>query len=153
MSNNLGFYTFTSLPAGNYVLVYSKTGFKDLVHDNIVIESQHMVQINATMQVGSVAQSVTVTSTPTLEMQTQVGTNLNSQEMTDLPLSIAGTGRDITSFAFAITPNVSGNGWTTYIAGSQAFTTGMYIDGTSTDSGIIGDLGESEPPMDSIQEQ
>ena len=153
LTNHLGYYSLDTLPAGNYVLVFSKPGFKDLVHNQIVMEAQHTLQINATMQIGAVTQSIVVTTTPTLELQPQVGTNLNSQEMTDLPLSIAGTGRDITSFAFSITPNVSGGSFTTYIAGSQAFTTGMYLDGTSADAGIVGDLGEMEPSMDAIQEQ
>ncbi len=153
LTNHLGFYSLDTLPAGNYVLVFSKPGFKDLVHDGIVMEVQHTLEVNAAMQIGAVTQSIVVTTTPTLELQPQVGTNLNSQEMTDLPLAIAGTGRNITSFAFSITPNVSGGSFTTYIAGSQAFTTGMYIDGTSTDAGIVGDLGEIEPSMDAIQEQ
>ncbi len=153
LTNHLGFYSLDTLPAGNYVLVFSKPGFKDLVHDGIVMEVQHTLEVNAAMQIGAVTQSIVVTTTPTLELQPQVGTNLNSQEMTDLPLAIAGTGRNITSFAFSITPNVSGGSFTTYIAGSQAFTTGMYIDGTSTDAGIVGDLGEMEPSMDAIQEQ
>ncbi len=152
VSNNLGFYSLLDLPIGNYILTFHRDGFRDLQQVGVVMEAQQTLQVNAVLQVGSATQTVNVTATPVLQMQTQVGTNLNAQEMNDLPLSIAGTGRDITSFAFAITPNVSGNGWTTYIAGSQAFTTGMYIDGTSTDSGIVGDLGEEEPSMDAIQE-
>lgn len=153
VSNNLGFYSLVDLPIGNYKLAFRKSGFKDLVQSGIVLEAQHTLQINGRMEIGAATETVTVSSTPVLEMQSQVGTNLNAQEITDLPLSIAGTGRDFTAFAFAVTPNVSGNGWTTYISGSQAFTTAMYIDGTSTDSGIVGDIGETEPSMDAIQEE
>lgn len=151
VSNQLGFYSILELPIGSYNINFRKSGFKDLDRTGIVVETQHTVELNAALQVGSVSQTVSVTGTPVLELQTEVGTNMNSQEMTDLPLSING-GRDITSFAFAITPNVSGSEWSSSIAGSQAFTKSVMIDGTSTDSGIVGHIGESEPSMDAIQE-
>jgi hypothetical protein len=150
-SSNLGYYSIVELPIGGYQVSFRKEGFQDLDRTGIVVETQHVVELNAALKIGNVSTTVTVSGTPVLELQTEVGSNLNSQEMTDLPLSVSG-GRDITSFAFAITPNVSGNSWTTYIAGSQAFTTGTYIDGTSTDSGVVGDLGEQEPSMDAVQE-
>lgn len=152
VSNNLGFYSLLNLPIGNYVLTFRKSGFKDFNRNGIVLQTQHTLQVNATMQVGSVSETVTVTGTPVLEMQSEVGTNMNAQELTDLPISIAGSGRDLQTFAFDVTPNVSGNGWTSYIAGSQAFTKEVLIDGTSTDSGIVGEFGESEPSMDAVQE-
>lgn len=152
VANNLGFYSLLDLPIGNYNLSFRKIGFMDMDRTGIVLETQHTVDVDAVMRIGNVSQTVTVSGAPpVLELQTEVGANLNAEEMTDLPLSIVG-GRDITSFAYSVTPNVSGNNWTSYIAGSQAFTTGTYIDGTSTDSGIVGDLGEEEPSMDAIQE-
>lgn len=151
ISNNLGFYSLLNLPIGNYNLSFRKSGFKDLDQTGIILETQHTVQVNAKLQVGNVTETVMVTGTPVLELQTEVGTNMNAQEMTDLPISING-GRDITTFAFDVTPNVSGSEWSTSIAGSQGFTKSVMIDGTSTDSGIVGHIGESEPSMDAIQE-
>lgn len=153
VSNSLGFYSLLDLPIGTYNLTFQKVGFQDLVQTGIIMQAQHTLQVNAALRIGAATETVTVTETPVLGLQTEVGTNMNAQELTDLPLAIAGTGRDITAFAFSVTPNVTGNGWTTHIAGSQAFTTGMYLDGTSTDSGIVGDIGEEEPSMDAIQEE
>jgi hypothetical protein len=150
-SNGLGFFSLLNLPIGTYSVSFRKAGFKDLDQSGIIIEAQHTVQLNAVLHVGNVSETVTVTGTPVLELQTEVGTNMNAQEMTDLPLSVDG-GRDIMTFAFAVTPNVGGNSWTSYIAGSQAFTKNVMIDGTSTDSGIVGDEMEQEPSMDAIQE-
>jgi hypothetical protein len=150
-SNNLGFYSLRELPIGAYKVSFRKAGFKDLDRGGILIEAQHTVQINAVLQIGSATETVTVTGTPVLEIQTEVGTNMNAQEMTDLPLSVDG-GRDMMAFAFLITPNVGGNSWSSNIAGSQAFTKNVMIDGTSTDSGIVGDEMEQEPSMDAIQE-
>ena len=152
VSNNLGFYTLENLPIGNYTLAFRKSGFRDLDQNGVVVQTQHTIEINATMQVGSEMQTVTVTGTPVLDIQTEVGTNMNDQELTDLPTSIAGTGRDITSFAFAVTPNVTGGEWVGSVGGSQAFSKSVLIDGTSVDSGIVGHIQESEPSLDAIQE-
>jgi len=151
VSNHLGFYSLVQLPIGSYHLTFSKSGFKDFQRVGIQLATQHTVQIDAVLQIGAATETVTVTGSPVLEIQTEVGTNMDAQAMTDLPLSVNG-GRDITSFAFAVTPNVSGSQWSTSIAGSQAFTKSVMIDGTSTDSGIVGQIGESEPSMDAIQE-
>jgi hypothetical protein len=151
ITNNLGYYTIVELPIGYYKVQFSKAGFMDLVRPGIQVQTQHTVPLNAAMKVGTVTETVTVTGTPALEIQTEVGTNMNAQELTDLPLSANG-GRDITSFAFAVTPNVSGSSWATNVGGSQAFTKSVMIDGTSTDSGIVGQVAESEPSMDAIQE-
>jgi hypothetical protein len=151
ISNDHGAYSLVELPIGAYSVSFSHAGFKNVDQSGIVLETQHTVQVNAILPIGSVNESVQVTTTPVLELQEEVGTNMNAQEMTDLPLTANG-GRDITSFAFAVTPNVGGSGWQTTIAGSQGFTKSVLIDGTSTDSGIVGDVGESEPSMDAIQE-
>lgn len=150
-SNNDGRYSLLELPIGTYSVSFQKLGFKDLNRTGIVLETQHTVQVNVVLPVGSVTETVEVTGTPVLEIQTEVGTNLNAQEMTDMPLSVSG-GRDITAFAFAITPGVSGSEWSSSINGSQAFTKSVMLDGTSTDSGIVGHIAESEPSMDAIQE-
>jgi hypothetical protein len=151
VSDDHGFYSLVELPIGSYTVSFRKAGFKDLDRTGVVLETQHTVQVNGLLTVGNVTETVQVTGTPVLEIQTEVGTNMSAQEMTDLPLSVNG-GRDITNFAYAVTPNVSGSEWSSNIAGSQAFTKSVLIDGTSTDSGIVGHVGESEPSMDAIQE-
>jgi hypothetical protein len=147
-----GVYTLSQLPIGEYALQFDKSGFKKLNKLNIILETQHIIQIDALLEIGSISETVTVTtSAPVLEMQAEVGTNMNAQEMTDLPLSVSG-GRDITNFAFAVAPNVGGSSWETNVGNSQAFTKSVLIDGTSSDSGIVGQIQESEPSMDAIQE-
>lgn len=151
VSNDLGFYSLLNLPVGSYAVQFDKQGFKALRRTGLILLAGHTDKLDASLEVGSVSETVTVSGTPVLEMQTEVGTNINSQVMTDLPLTANG-GRDITTFAFAIAPNVSGSGWSSHIAGSQAFTKSVTIDGTSTDSGIVGQVGESQPSMEAIGE-
>jgi hypothetical protein len=152
VSNNLGAYSLLNLPVGRYDLSFRKDGFKDLVQPGIILEAQHTIRMDAKLEVGSVTETVTVTSaSPVLELQSEVGTNMTAQAMTDLPLTANG-GRDMTAFAFAVTPNVSGSEWASNIGNSQSFTKSVLIDGTSSDSGIVGHVQESEPSMDAIQE-
>lgn len=151
VSNNLGFYSLVQLPVGSYTVSFRKSGFKDLNRTGIIIEAQHTVLVDVALEVGSVSETVQVTGTPVLELQTEVGTNMTSQAMIDLPTSVNG-GRDITAFAFSITPNISGNNWQSSIGGSQNHTENVLIDGTSADSGVVGHIAEQEPSMDAIQE-
>lgn len=150
-SSKLGYYSIDQLPIGTYNLEFTKPGFKAFDRAGVILRTQQTLNVNAQMALGNVSETVQVTGSPVLQLQTEVGTNMDARELTDLPLTANG-GRDITSFAFAVTPNVSGNEWTSSIAGSQAFTKSVMIDGTSTDSGIVGHIGESEPSMDAIQE-
>ncbi len=151
VSNNLGYYSLVQLPVGAYSVSFRRAGFKDLNRTGIIIEAQHTVSVDAVLEVGNISETVQVNGTPVLELQTEVGTNMTSQSMIDLPTSVNG-GRDITAFAFSITPNIAGNNWQSSIGGSQNHTENVLIDGTSVDSGIVGHIAEQEPSMDAIQE-
>ena len=76
---------------------------------------------------------------------------MKSLIVTNLPLSISG-GRSLENFAYAVTPGVEGNNWTSYIAGSSAFTKEVLIDGTSAVVQIGGHIGETSPTMEAVQE-
>lgn len=148
-TNSAGLYTLLNLPIATYDITYSKSGFLTFVHKGVAIQVQQTAQINVDLQVGSESQTVTVTSAPLLKLNTELGTNMNSQEVSTLPLT-AYQGRDITAFAFAVTPTVSGTDYQGQIGGSQANTKEVLIDGTSADSSRVGHISEMEPPMDAV---
>jgi hypothetical protein len=149
VSNGVGIYNLLNLPFATYDLRFSKAGYAPFDHNEVALQAQQVAQINIRMQVGSQQQTVTVTGAPLLKMNTELGTNMTSKQITNLPLSANG-GRDITSFAFDVTPTVSGSEWSGSVGGSQAFTKEVLINGTSADSGAVGHVGESEPPMDAV---
>ncbi len=149
VSNSAGIYNLLNLPIATYTIHYAKPEFKALDRKGVAIQVQQRAQIDVKLEVGSQDQTVTVTAAPALQTQTELGTNLTSQVVTDLPLTANG-GRDITSFAFSITPTVSGNEYDGHVGGSQAFGKEVLIDGTSSDSGSVGHIGESEPSMDAV---
>ena len=150
-SNDTGIYTLSNLPIATYTIHYEKSGYASLDRTGVAIQVQQRAQIDVRMQVGSEAQTITVNATPVLQTQTELGTNLTSQVVTDLPLTANG-GRDITAFAFSITPTVSGSEYQGYVGGSQAFSKEVLIDGTSSDSGQVGHIGETEPSMDAVSQ-
>jgi hypothetical protein len=150
-SNSAGIYTLPNLPIATYTIHYEKPGYASFDHKGVAIQVQQRAQIDVRMQVGSETQTITVTATPVLETQTELGTNLTSQVVTDLPLTANG-GRDITAFAFSITPTISGSEYQGSVGGSQAFSKEVLIDGTSADSGQVGHIGESEPSMDAVSQ-
>lgn len=154
VSNGLGFYTLSEMPIGQYELSVTKTGFANYHQTGIVLQTQQKVQVNIVLKVGESTETITVTATPILPMQTQVGTNLGTSQLTNLPLTIVGEqgGRDVVALMQSVTPNQGGGSFTISIAGSQQHATAVNIDGTSADSGIIGDLQETQPSMDALQE-
>ena len=108
------------------------------------------------MVVGAVSSSITVSSdAPLLEQERgSIGTNMKGTIVTDLPLSIYGSGGQIENFAVAITPGYSpiSNAFGATINGGQWFTKDYTIDGTSGTAGIPGNTIEAGPNMESVQE-
>jgi len=152
-SNDVGLYRILNLPVGQYSVSFQKQGFKSVERTGIFLAISQVAEINVTLQVGTVAQTVEVTSAaPITETQTNdVGGAMTLEAFRALPLDING-GRDIMAFAFATTPGVEGNSWTTYISGTQAFSNEVLIDGTLAQESETGQELESEPPMEAVQE-
>jgi len=152
-TNDIGLYSILNLPIGRYTVSFAKQGFRTYERSGITLAVGGVAVLDAVMQPGKVSESITVTSeAPILETKnTEVGTYMKSQVVTNLPLSISG-GRSLENFAYAITPAVEGNNWTSWIAGGASFTKEVLIDGTSAVVQIGGHIGESSPAMEAVQE-
>ena len=152
-TSDVGLYRILNLPVGQYSVLFVKGGFQTLERTGITLTISQVAEIDVTLNVGAVAQTVEVNAqAPVLQSQTNdLGSTMSLQAYRALPLSIDG-GRDIMNFAFAVTPGVEGNSWTTYIAGTQAFSNEVLIDGTLAQESETGQLLESEPPMEAVQE-
>jgi len=84
-----GNYLFPALAVGPYSLDVSKTGFKTYVLREIVLHVNDHVAFNATLQVGSITQTVEVTSeAPLIQTESAAISNVvESQRIVDLPLN------------------------------------------------------------------
>jgi hypothetical protein len=149
VSNSAGIYNLLNMPIATYDITYSKPDYSSVVHKGVAIQVQQKAEIEVQLHVGAQAQTVTVTAAPLLKLNTELGTNMTSEEVSTLPLT-AYQGRDITAFAFAVTPTVTGSDYQGQVGGSQANTKEVLINGTSADSSRVGHIGEMEPPMDAV---
>lgn len=151
VTNDIGLYSIPNLPIGTYTVEFKASGFKAFVQEHVTISIGQVVKLDATLSVGAANESVVVVAdaSPLRTETSDVGTNMKGNDLTILPLSVAG-GRDVSNFAFAAVPTVVGNGWSTSIAGSQTMTKAIVVDGTDANAGIQGT--QPPPGMESVQE-
>ncbi len=152
-ANEVGLYTLPNVPPGKYELKVTATGFKAYQGSGLTVTVGQVVRMDVTLTPGQVQESIVVNAeTSLLKVDTaQISTTVQSEAIKDLPLSFAG-GRGMENFAYALTPGVEGNNWTSYIAGGSAFSKEVLIDGISATSQIQGHVGETSPPMEAVQE-
>jgi Carboxypeptidase regulatory-like domain len=88
-TNGTGFYSFPSLSVGPYDITVSQAGFKTAIAHGVVVQVGQNVAANVAMQVGEIAQSVTVTAEVPLLRTTEstVSTVVNENLIANLPLS------------------------------------------------------------------
>jgi hypothetical protein len=156
VSNSVGVYSIRNLFPGHYTLTCRKSGFESFEQRDITLQSTQVAQINIQLQVGATSQSVTVTANaPVIEKEEPtVGTNMNGNTVTDLPLSIYSGGRFVEDFAVAITPGYSpySSPYGAVINGGQYFAKDYTVDGTTATANIPGDSMETGPSMEAVEE-
>jgi hypothetical protein len=107
-SDSKGHYTFPVLPVGHYELSIDAPGFQRYERNAIVLDTNAALTLNASLGVGGVAQSVTVTDN-TLHVETtstQLGQVITGRQMTSVPLD----GRsftDLLSLQPGVTPQTA----------------------------------------------
>ena len=82
-TDDLGTYRFTLVPPGVYQVKFQLASFRELAVEGVVVTANATMTVNAPLQVDTLTESVTVTSTtPTIDLQsTQVGVNWSEQPM------------------------------------------------------------------------
>src|SRR5437868_2216561 len=88
-SNEIGLYRISEIPIGKYRVIVQKTGFKTIVKQDVELHVQDIVALNFQLELGSVAESVTVESgAPQVNTQDgSVSTVVNRQFVENLPLN------------------------------------------------------------------
>lgn len=156
VSSAEGIYVVPNLFPGVYSIEFRRDGFETLVHPDVTVNSTEAVRVNATLKVGTVTSTVTVSGgAPVLDMESAaVGTNMKATIVNDLPLSIYGGGRFIEDFAVAITPGYSplSSPYGAVVNGGQWFTKDFTVDGTSGTSSVRGDSMDGGPSMEAVEE-
>ncbi|HUQ90521.1 MAG TPA: TonB-dependent receptor [Bryobacteraceae bacterium] len=171
-TNNDGLYQIRYLLPGRYDLTAEYPGFKTTARSGIEIRVNDRVELNLTLEVGSIGEKVEVVGeTPILETTSaSMGQVVDHRRITELPLlhgnpmavleMAAGIAQARTSDLGLWGGRVFDNGWTTSfaIAGSSSNTHEITLDGVSntTTLGGAGGAGRQTvaytPPADLVQE-
>ena len=102
-TNDRGLYNVTGLRPGEYVVIVEAPGFSRFVRTGLTLQVAQVLQLDASLQTGSVQESVEVTgAAPMLETQTSSrGLVIDERKIRDLPLN----GRDYNQLAL-LSPGV-----------------------------------------------
>jgi hypothetical protein len=89
-SSSSGTYVLSSLAVGQYTLEVSKSGFKTLRQQNVVIDINSALTLNLSMSVGSVNEEVTVTGTPPIidSENQELGNYRFAEQLQNLPIIV-----------------------------------------------------------------
>jgi outer membrane receptor protein involved in Fe transport len=164
-----GIFAFSNLIAGLYRVEVQATGFKHFVQDNVEVQVGVSTRVDATLEVGSMAQTVTVT-TEAAPLQTDsasLGTTISQEEVESIPLS----GRNVENMLTLVPGVVAGGdtygnavsnqaggartnsiGFGNYaIGGGFGNQSQFYVDGVSS-NGPANNLNSYIPSQDVVQE-
>src|SRR5580693_6008813 len=106
-SNEVGSYTFTTLPPGRYRLALEHAGFKRFVEEPIEVQVQQVVTIDPRLEVGQETQSIEVTGQAALldAATSSLSQVVENRQVTELPLN----GRNTLALV-ALTPGIRAQG-------------------------------------------
>ena len=112
-TNGGGIYAAPALPPGNYSVRVEMKGFKSEVRNNIDLQVEQIADLNFTLQIGDVKETVEVSAQEaTLDTENaEVGTVVETRRIEDLPLN----GRNYLQLA-SLTPGVTQYGPGNFIA-------------------------------------
>ena len=88
VTSSAGLYTFLSLNPGVYQVTASQTGFKSVAQDKITVTVDQVTEVNITLQVGAISETVTVTQGVELvePSNSTVGSLIGSETIDRVPL-------------------------------------------------------------------
>src|SRR5215471_17298069 len=160
LTDSSGHYVITNLPVGAYRLEVKANGFKDYVRTGIELQANNNIQINATMQVGSITERVEVTATAGLveTKENSISTTIDEQRINELPLNGRQATQLIMSLGAASYGDSGDTGSKTFysstrisVAGGQSNGTAYLLDGgDNTDA--MSNVNLPFPFPDAIQE-
>jgi Carboxypeptidase regulatory-like domain/TonB-dependent Receptor Plug Domain/TonB dependent receptor len=158
-TNESGVYRAPDLPVGHYRLAVEATGFKQTQISNITLAVDQRSDIDVIMQLGAVAETVTVEGSSAGQLATEtasLGNVITPSQIQDMPLPSravlnllalsagVSSGGDITSQGGLSTSQLS-------INGSRTLNSDFLIDGVSVVTGSTGGP-QTLPPTDAIGE-
>ncbi len=144
-----GRFIALQLPPGRYTLTVSKAGFATLVVERADVTVGQALNLQLSMKVSSVAETVTITATPTVDtVKTESSTTLNETTINTTPI----LGRKFEDL-LTLTPGVSvvqgPDGDEITFAGQRGVFNNVSLDGGDYNNGFFGEqLGGQRAAID-----
>ncbi|HXX22247.1 MAG TPA: TonB-dependent receptor [Terriglobia bacterium] len=130
-TNASGIYDAPTLLSGTYSITFSQNGFRTFIRNGITLGVQ-VVEVNATLSVGSVSQEVTVTAaTPLVQTATsESSASLSAKEVYDLP-NVSMQWYSYTNLLPGVAPGAINafGGTNTSVNGSAPYTSNWLVNG------------------------
>jgi hypothetical protein len=149
-----GIYNIPALPGGTYRVEVIHPGMRSEIRDNVRVSAANVTSLNFTLQVGGAQETVSVSAETLLQADTSTtGASLDTTAYADLPLTSGGSRRP--NRFMLLVPGHSGNptGFTDSIAGGQASTKEIQLEGASmATQEIHGDGRNVTFPPDAVEE-
>jgi len=88
LTNGQGFYSFQSLPLGNYTVDVEQKGFKAYRQTGLILDVNQALVVDVALQIGQTTEKIEVSSSALHvdTANTQMGEVIEGKEMTDVPL-------------------------------------------------------------------
>ncbi|PYT86103.1 MAG: hypothetical protein DMG36_26640, partial [Acidobacteria bacterium] len=145
-TQEVGSYSFVTIPLGTYKLTVTKTGFETLVLSSVVVQGGRVTDVKVTLKVGAATEKVIVESaTPLVEATSNaIATTIDMKQINDLPLQA----RNIATLAFLSagysgTPVNGGGTWN----GLPVIAQGNSIDGVISSTSRMKFSGNVQPGL------
>jgi hypothetical protein len=160
-STATGNYTLSQLPAGTYEITVSVPGFKKYVRTGLRVEVAATMRIDVALEVGSAAESVTVTeAAPLLKTESgEMSHNVSAQRLNELPVLSVGAAagsssvRNPTSVVQLVPGSFLNANVNLKVNGAPANTSSFRIEGQDASNGYVAATpAQVQPSVDSIQE-
>ena len=160
VSDSSGQYILPNLPVGPYRMEVKANGFKNYVQSGIVLQVNNNIQINVTMEVGSLSEKVEVSATGSLveTKENSVAHVIDEQRINELPLNGRQATQLIITLGAASYGDAGDTGSKTFysstrisVAGGQGNGTAYLLDGgDNTDA--MSNVNLPFPFPDALQE-
>ena len=160
VTNETGQYVVPSLPIGPYKLEAALQGFRTFVQANIVLQVNANLVVDATLSLGELNETITVTSRPSdIAVETRsmgVGSVVERERILELPLPARNVTNLINMAGAAVTIGASpswgmATGVNIAVAGGQRFGVNYMLDGAEH-TNRFDQTGMPMPFPDSLQE-
>ncbi|HYO81924.1 MAG TPA: TonB-dependent receptor [Bryobacteraceae bacterium] len=137
ITTEAGLYNFVRVPVGRYSLNIEASGFKGSRRENIALAVGAIATLDVALEIGTAAESVTVTAeTPVVETtRSQTSTTVTEKAVRDLPIN----GRNFLDFA-TLTPGVvrDPRGGDLSFGGQRGPLNSLLIDGADANNVFFG---------------